>query len=153
MRIQRQQSISLIPSVQMIYYSWLDALLGTRSAFRTPQSDLDMRFGLSEWNSNKTDQRLYKITVIILIFLFRPTGFYAQSCRKVALAVLFSPTYIPTVELAQATDQQNDDLSDFKSFEPGSVTRMLQKLGWTPLKTCRQMDRVPLFNKGLNQSV
>ena len=41
-------------------------------------------------------------------------------------------------------------LSDFESFEPGSVTRMLQRLGWTPLKTRRQMDRVSLFNKGLN---
>ena len=38
-------------------------------------------------------------------------------------------------------------LSDYESYEPGSMSMMLKKLGWPPLKLRRQMDRVILFNK------
>ena len=38
-------------------------------------------------------------------------------------------------------------LSDYKSYEPGSISRMLEYLGWTPSKLCRQMDTVTLLNK------
>lgn len=41
-------------------------------------------------------------------------------------------------------------LSDYESYEPGSMSMMLKRLGWPPLKLRRQMDRVILFNKGLN---
>ena len=41
-------------------------------------------------------------------------------------------------------------LSDYKSFELDSMSMILKKLGWTPLKLRRQINRIILFNKGLN---
>ena len=41
-------------------------------------------------------------------------------------------------------------LSDYHNYEPGSITKMLEKLGWKTLQQRRKTDRLNLFNKALN---
>ena len=41
-------------------------------------------------------------------------------------------------------------MSDYKNYEPGSVTNLLNRLGWHSLQKRREIDRLCLFKKGLD---
>ena len=75
----------------------------------------------------------------------------------------------PLLEYAsQAWDPYTDNLSneidkiqrraahfvtfDYQNYDPGSVTTLLKDLGWMSLKNRREVDRLCLFKKGLDNN-
>ena len=43
-------------------------------------------------------------------------------------------------------------MSDYRNYEPGSVTNLLNQLGWHSLQKRREIDRLCLFKKGLDNA-
>ena len=43
--------------------------------------------------------------------------------------------------------------SDYQNYELGSVTKLLEELGWKSLKNRRKVDRLCLLKKGLDKNV
>ena len=41
-------------------------------------------------------------------------------------------------------------MSDYRNYEPGSVTSLINQLGWHPLQQRREVDTLCLFKKGID---